>query len=100
MTTIHPAQRLLLSAITVALSTSAVAYNAQALPALDPSFDLQELRLREFDIRDGGVSPEASSADSTYEGSPYSRNEAEVEQSPKRNSFLELRRQLAERRNK
>lgn len=39
MATVHPAQRLLLSAIATALSTSAAIDNAKTLPAIDPAFN-------------------------------------------------------------
>ncbi|MEL6553413.1 MAG: hypothetical protein AAFQ63_08140 [Cyanobacteria bacterium J06621_11] len=49
-------KRFILSAFSVLLATSAVAYEAQALPKVDPSFEIQTLRLREFDSRNKAVS--------------------------------------------
>lgn len=44
-------KRLILSAFSVLLATAAVAPTAQALPKVDPAFDIQTLRLSEFDSR-------------------------------------------------
>ncbi|NJM98820.1 MAG: hypothetical protein HC800_18175 [Phormidesmis sp. RL_2_1] len=44
-------KRFILSTISVLLATAAVAPTAQALPKLDPTFNLQTLRLSEFDSR-------------------------------------------------
>lgn len=44
-------QRFILSAFSVLLATVAVAPAAQALPKIDANFDIQTLRLSEFDAR-------------------------------------------------
>ena len=45
-------QRFMLSAFSILLVTAAVAPSAQALPEISEDFDLQTLRLNEFDARD------------------------------------------------
>jgi len=45
-------QRFMLSAFSILLVTTAVAPSAQALPQISSDFDLQTLRLNEFDTRD------------------------------------------------
>lgn len=45
-------QRFILSAFSILLVTAAVAPSAQALPQVSSDFDLQTLRLNEFDTRD------------------------------------------------
>lgn len=45
-------QRFMLSAFSILLVTAAVAPTAQALPQVSSDFDLQTLRLNEFDTRD------------------------------------------------
>jgi len=44
-------KRFLLSACSIVLATAAIAPAAQALPKIDSSFNLQTLRLSEFDTR-------------------------------------------------
>lgn len=44
-------QRFILSACAAVLATVAVAAETQALPKLDPAFNLQTLRLSELDTR-------------------------------------------------
>ncbi|MEL6553409.1 MAG: hypothetical protein AAFQ63_08120 [Cyanobacteria bacterium J06621_11] len=44
-------KRFILSAFSVLIATSAIAPTAQALPKVDPSFEIQTLRLRELDTR-------------------------------------------------
>lgn len=44
-------QRFMLSAFSILLVTAAVAPSAQALPQISSDFDLQMLRLNEFDAR-------------------------------------------------
>ncbi|MFK8183066.1 MAG: hypothetical protein AB8B99_06800 [Phormidesmis sp.] len=44
-------KRFILSAFSIVLATAAIAPAAQALPKIDSDFNLQTLRLREFDDR-------------------------------------------------
>ena len=52
-------KRFTLSALSVLLSVGAIAADAQALPKMDPSFNLQSLRLNELDTRNKSESEEA-----------------------------------------
>ena len=62
-------KRFILSAFSVVLATAAIAPAAQALPKIDSDFNLQTLRLSEFDARNKSEEsekpyyPEASSDD-------------------------------------
>lgn len=44
-------KRFILSTVSIVLAVSAIAPSAQALPKVDSAFNLQTLRLREFDAR-------------------------------------------------
>lgn len=78
-------KRFILSVFCVVLATGAVAPSAQALPQLDPSFNLQTLRLREFDTRNrlanDAYIPEASgqTSESQRPQQEWSESEGSVE---------------------
>lgn len=77
-------QRFILSVLSVVLATAAVAPTAQALPKVDPDFEIQTLRLREFDARNKGEDypqpyyPEASPQNVTAEQESSQKTEATV----------------------
>lgn len=61
-------QRFMLSAFSILLVTAAVAPTAQALPQVSEDFDLQTLRLNEFDTRDSSApTPQAESSQAATE---------------------------------
>ncbi|MEL6492180.1 MAG: hypothetical protein AAFV85_06480 [Cyanobacteria bacterium J06634_6] len=66
-------QRFMLSAFSILLVTAAVAPSAQALPQVSEDFNLQTLRLNEFDARDRlAPTPQAWSPQAEAEYQDYS----------------------------
>lgn len=76
MTTIHPAQRLLLSAIAVTLSTGAVAYT-DAPPTSGSPAGLHKLLLHRSDIGSSEVRPKDNSANLTFKNGLDSYSEVD-----------------------
>lgn len=75
-------QRFILSTVSILLVTAAVAPTAQALPQVSSDFNLQTLRLNEFDTRDR-LSPTPSSSEypqATTEAATYEDKTAESTQ--------------------
>lgn len=78
MSTIHPAQRLILSAIAVTLSTSAVAYADMPTTSVSP-LDLQKLLLYRVNTSHSEVRTKDSSATLISKDSPNSHSEVDYD---------------------
>lgn len=103
-------KRLVLSTIVALISSGTVAANVHAFPEVDPSFNLQQIRLQEQDIRDGLIRS-GQSAKPAAEGPSYgavtnyhsaieSRQTIETDNPQAQLSLAERHRQSAARRNK